>query len=213
MTRFKLTLEYDGSGFVGWQRQDNGPSVQQALEEAIFKFCGETVDTYAAGRTDAGVHARGQVVHVDLARQTTADQVRDAVNFHLKPAPVSVLRAEIAAVDFATGEVALTTAEGPPAAFVGLAVSPDGSTVVATTQLTGRLLAFAAKASGPLAPISELDPDYREVRTGLLEMSGTNSTQEMMTMIETTRAFEANVRVIQNHDTMSTNLISRVLQG
>ena len=100
MTRFKLTLEYDGSGFVGWQRQDNGPSVQQALEEAIFKFCGETVDTYAAGRTDAGVHARGQVVHVDLARQTTADQVRDAVNFHLKPAPIAVLEAEIAAADF-----------------------------------------------------------------------------------------------------------------
>ncbi|MGE0118866.1 MAG: tRNA pseudouridine(38-40) synthase TruA [Dongiaceae bacterium] len=100
MTRFKLTLEYDGSGFVGWQRQDNGPSVQQALEEAILKFCGETVDAYAAGRTDAGVHARGQVVHVDLARQTKADQVRDAVNFHLKPAPISVLTAEIAAADF-----------------------------------------------------------------------------------------------------------------
>ena len=57
MTRFKLTLEYDGGAFVGWQRQDNGPSVQQALEEAIRRFCGETVDCFAAGRTDAGVHA------------------------------------------------------------------------------------------------------------------------------------------------------------
>jgi tRNA pseudouridine38-40 synthase len=100
VTRFKLTLEYDGGAFVGWQRQDNGPSVQQSLEEAIVRFCGETVATYAAGRTDAGVHARGQVVHLDLARATTPEQVRDALNFHLKPAPVAVLAAEVAAADF-----------------------------------------------------------------------------------------------------------------
>lgn len=100
MTRFKLTLEYDGGAFVGWQRQDNGPSIQQSLEEAIFRFCGETVATYAAGRTDAGVHARGQVVHFDLARATAPEQVRDALNFHLKPAPVSVLAAEVAPPDF-----------------------------------------------------------------------------------------------------------------
>jgi len=100
VTRFKLTLEYDGGAFVGWQRQDNGPSVQQALEEAISRFCGESAQTYAAGRTDAGVHARGQVVHFDLARPTTPEQVRDALNFHLKPAPVSVLAAEVAAEDF-----------------------------------------------------------------------------------------------------------------
>jgi tRNA pseudouridine38-40 synthase len=100
MTRFRLTLEYDGSGFVGWQRQDNGPSVQQALEGAIHRFCGETVDTFAAGRTDAGVHAWGQVVHFDLAREADADTVRDALNFHLKPAPVSVLKAEPVGTDF-----------------------------------------------------------------------------------------------------------------
>jgi tRNA pseudouridine38-40 synthase len=100
VTRFKLTLEYDGGAFVGWQRQDNGPSVQQALEEAIFKFCAETVDTFAAGRTDTGVHARGQVVHFDLSRAPPPDQVRDALNFHLKPAPVAVLAAAIAAADF-----------------------------------------------------------------------------------------------------------------
>jgi tRNA pseudouridine38-40 synthase len=100
VTRFKLTVEYDGGAFVGWQRQDNGPSVQQAIEEAISRFCGENVHTYAAGRTDAGVHARGQVVHFDLARLTTPEQVRDALNFHLKPAPVSVLAAEVAAADF-----------------------------------------------------------------------------------------------------------------
>jgi tRNA pseudouridine38-40 synthase len=100
MTRFKLTVEYDGAGFVGWQRQDNGPSVQQALEEAIQRFCGETVDCFAAGRTDAGVHALGQVVHFDLGREAAADTVRDALNFHLKPAAVSVRKAEVAAADF-----------------------------------------------------------------------------------------------------------------
>jgi tRNA pseudouridine38-40 synthase len=100
MTRYKLTLEYDGGGFVGWQRQDNGPSVQEALEIAVAAFCGETVTSFAAGRTDAGVHALGQVVHVDLAKDTTADTVRDALNFHLKPAPVAVLKAEAVGEEF-----------------------------------------------------------------------------------------------------------------
>jgi tRNA pseudouridine38-40 synthase len=100
VTRFKLTLEYDGGPFVGWQRQDNGPSVQQALEEAVFGFSGERVTSFAAGRTDAGVHALGQVVHFDLARETTAATVMDAVNFHLKPNPIAVLAAEIAPEDF-----------------------------------------------------------------------------------------------------------------
>ena len=100
MTRYKLTLEYDGGGFVGWQRQDNGPSVQEALENAVKSFCGETVTSFAAGRTDAGVHALGQVAHVDLAKNTTADTVRDALNFHLKPAPIAVLKAETVGEDF-----------------------------------------------------------------------------------------------------------------
>jgi tRNA pseudouridine38-40 synthase len=100
MTRYKLTLEYDGGGFVGWQRQENGPSVQEALEKAVAAFCGETVTSFAAGRTDAGVHALGQVVHVDLAKETTADTVRDALNFHLKPAPVAVLKAEVVGEEF-----------------------------------------------------------------------------------------------------------------
>jgi tRNA pseudouridine38-40 synthase len=91
MTRWKLTLEYDGGPFVGWQRQDNGPSVQEAVEKAIRAFSGETVTLHAAGRTDAGVHALGQVAHVDLAKSTDADTVQDAINFHLKPAPVAVV--------------------------------------------------------------------------------------------------------------------------
>ncbi len=100
MTRFKLLLEYDGGPFVGWQRQDNGPSVQQALEEAVRGFCGERVTCHAAGRTDAGVHALGQVVHFDLDREVAPDKLCDALNAHLRPAPVAVLGAEVAAPDF-----------------------------------------------------------------------------------------------------------------
>ena len=100
MPRYKLTIEYDGRGLVGWQRQENGPSVQQAIEEAIGKFSGETVRVHGAGRTDAGVHALGQVAHVDLVRAFEADTVRDAVNFHLKPAAISVLAAALAPDEF-----------------------------------------------------------------------------------------------------------------
>jgi tRNA pseudouridine38-40 synthase len=98
--RYRLTLEYDGGGFVGWQRQDNGPSVQAALEAAIQAFAGEAVATVAAGRTDAGVHALGQVVHADLARDWPVETVRDAINFHLKPAPVTILEAALAPPEF-----------------------------------------------------------------------------------------------------------------
>jgi tRNA pseudouridine38-40 synthase len=100
MTRYKLTIEYDGRDFVGWQRQDNGPSVQQAVEEAIEGFCGERVVVSGAGRTDAGVHALGQVAHVDIAREADGDTVRDAINHHLSPAAVAVLAAEAVADDF-----------------------------------------------------------------------------------------------------------------
>ncbi|MEX2452013.1 MAG: tRNA pseudouridine synthase A, partial [Rhodospirillales bacterium] len=100
MTRFKLILEYDGSDFVGWQRQDNGLGVQQVLEEAVTGFCGERVNAFAAGRTDAGVHALGQVAHLDIEKETTADTVRDALNFHMRPHPVVILRADAVAEDF-----------------------------------------------------------------------------------------------------------------
>lgn len=84
MTRYKLAVEYDGTPYVGWQWQDNGRSVQQALEEALTAFCGETQRVQCAGRTDAGVHATHQVVHVDLSRDWRPDKVRDATNAHLK---------------------------------------------------------------------------------------------------------------------------------
>jgi tRNA pseudouridine38-40 synthase len=94
MARYKLTIEYDGRPFVGWQVQDNGPSVQAALAAAIAAFCGERVSVHGAGRTDAGVHALGQVGHVDLAKNWDEDTVRDAVNAHLRPHPVAVLKAD-----------------------------------------------------------------------------------------------------------------------
>ena len=100
MTRYKLILEYDGGPFVGWQRQDNGPSVQAALERAVLGFCGETATVYGAGRTDAGVHALGQVAHVDIARETDAERVREALNAHLRPDPIAVLAAEAVEEDF-----------------------------------------------------------------------------------------------------------------
>lgn len=100
MPRYRLTIEYDGAPFVGWQRQDNGFSVQQALEDAVFRFCGERATVHGAGRTDAGVHAAGQVAHLDLQRAWAPATVRDALNFHLKPAPIAVLAAEPAAPDF-----------------------------------------------------------------------------------------------------------------
>jgi tRNA pseudouridine38-40 synthase len=100
MPRYKLTIEYDGTPFVGWQVQDNGPSVQGVLTEAIAAFTGERVAVAGAGRTDAGVHASGQVAHIDLAKEWDGDTVRDAINFHLRPRPIAVLTAEQVAEDF-----------------------------------------------------------------------------------------------------------------
>jgi len=98
--RFKITIEYDGSGFVGWQAQDNGPSVQEEIEKAIQGFSGESVRLTAAGRTDAGVHALGQVAHFDLEKDMTAYKVMAAVNAHLKEAPVVVIAAGEVDEDF-----------------------------------------------------------------------------------------------------------------
>src|SRR5579864_1674318 len=98
--RYRLILEYDGGPFAGWQRQENGPSVQAALEEAIRKLSGEIVTVTGAGRTDAGVHALAQVAHFDLEKSVTPAKMRDALNYHLRPDPVCVLVAEFAAAEF-----------------------------------------------------------------------------------------------------------------
>ncbi len=101
MPRYRITIEYDGTPFVGWQAQPAGLSVQGALEEAIFRFSGQRVRVKGAGRTDAGVHALGQVGHFDLAPDKTGQpwppgRIRDALNFHLRPAPAVVIDCEAA---------------------------------------------------------------------------------------------------------------------
>jgi len=100
MPRYKLILEFDGGPFVGWQRQDNGVAVQSVLEEAVFGFSGERVTAFSAGRTDAGVHALAMPAHFDLMKEADADTVREAVNYHLKPAPIAVISAERVGEDF-----------------------------------------------------------------------------------------------------------------
>ena len=110
MPRYKLTIEYDGTGLVGWQRQANGLSVQEALETAITCFCGESITVHGAGRTDAGVHALGQTAHLDLTRAVLPGVLRSALNHHLRPAAITVLAAEAAPDAFdarlsATGRV------------------------------------------------------------------------------------------------------------
>ena len=94
MTRWQLTIEYDGSPFMGWQRQDHGPSVQQTLEEAAERMTGEKATFTAAGRTDAGVHALAMTAHVDLDKALTAHRLREGLNALLRPHPVAVLNAE-----------------------------------------------------------------------------------------------------------------------
>ena len=100
MTRFRLTVEYDGRPFMGWQRQAHGPSVQQAIEEAIGAITHERVTLHAAGRTDAGVHALAMTAHVEIDRAITPFRLVDGINAKLRPKPVAILAAEIVAEDF-----------------------------------------------------------------------------------------------------------------
>ena len=94
MTRFRLTVEYDGRPFMGLQRQAHGPSVQQAIEEAVRAITGETVTLHAAGRTDAGVHALAMAAHVDIERPITSFRLADGLNAKLRPLPVAILAAQ-----------------------------------------------------------------------------------------------------------------------
>jgi tRNA pseudouridine38-40 synthase len=98
--RYKLTIEYDGTGLVGWQRQANGLSVQEALETAFANFCGQRVTVHGAGRTDAGVHALAQCAHLDLSKRVLPEVLRSAINHHLRPAAISVTAAEAVTHDF-----------------------------------------------------------------------------------------------------------------
>jgi tRNA pseudouridine38-40 synthase len=100
MPRYKILIEYDGAPFAGWQYQENAPSVQRAIMTAVEAFSGEKVMVQGAGRTDAGVHALGQVAHFDLSGERETDTIRDAINAHLRPHPVAILSAEKVAADF-----------------------------------------------------------------------------------------------------------------
>jgi tRNA pseudouridine38-40 synthase len=100
MPRYKLTIEYDGTPFAGWQWQEGAPTVQRVLADAVAGCCNHAVKVAGAGRTDAGVHALAQVAHVDLEKDWRGDKLRDAVNAHLRPHPVAVLAAEKVADDF-----------------------------------------------------------------------------------------------------------------
>lgn len=98
--RYRLILEYDGTPFIGWQSQKGGGAVQDVLATAVEKFCGERVTVFGSGRTDTGVHARGQVAHIELESAPPADKVMAGINFHLKPHPVAVLAAFEAVPEF-----------------------------------------------------------------------------------------------------------------
>ena len=105
MTRFALTVEYDGRPFMGWQRQAHGPSVQQAIEDAAATITGETVTCHAAGRTDAGVHALGMRAHVEIAKPIEPFRLMEALNARLRPAPVAVLGSAAVPAEEATASI------------------------------------------------------------------------------------------------------------
>ena len=100
MYNYKITIEYDGTNFVGWQRQENGISIQQLIEESIQKLVNKTTNIFGAGRTDAGVHAKGQVASFELENELDTDTIRDGLNHHLRPYPVAVLLTEKVGNDF-----------------------------------------------------------------------------------------------------------------
>ena len=100
MFNFKITIEYDGTNYVGWQRQDNGMSIQEAIENAIFKLSGEKVIIFGAGRTDAGVHALGQVAHFSLIKEFKTDNIRDGINQYLRPQPIAILDVKLVDKNF-----------------------------------------------------------------------------------------------------------------
>jgi tRNA pseudouridine38-40 synthase len=172
MARYKLTIEYDGGPFVGWQRQRNGPSVQAAIEQALLAFTGEPLMLYGAGRTDAGVHASGQVAHVDLAKDPEIDTVRDALNYHLKPQPIAVMAVSVVDAAFHARFSAIERtyeycilARRPPATFDQGRVwhVPVGLNALAMQGAADRLLgkhdftSFRAAFCQAKSPVKTLD--------------------------------------------------------
>jgi tRNA pseudouridine38-40 synthase len=172
MPRYRITIEYDGTPFVGWQIQADGRSIQGCLTEAIRRFSSETVSVRGAGRTDAGVHARGQVAHFELARAWEPFKVREALNFHLKPDPIVVLDAAIVGSGFdarfsATGRgylYRILARKAPPALdrnrvwWVPRPLDADAM-AAAATHLLGRhdFTTFRAAGCQARSPVKTLD--------------------------------------------------------
>ena len=95
MHNYKIVIEYDGTNFVGWQQQENGQSIQSTLQEALFKLTGENISIFGAGRTDAGVHSRGQVAHFETNKNIPIKDIRDGLNQHLRKLPIAILKSEL----------------------------------------------------------------------------------------------------------------------
>ena len=148
MPRYKLTVEYDGTGLVGWQRQAKGVSVQEILEIAVERLCGKHVTVHGAGRTDAGVHALAQTAHLDLARHRPTDVIRSALNQHVKPYAVAVRAVEHVADTFdarrsARGRVyryRILNRRSPPALDRGRVWHVGPALDVAAMQAASRVL-------------------------------------------------------------------------
>ena len=172
MPRFRIILEYDGTPFVGWQIQAEGTSIQGRIADAVKSFSGESVTVRGAGRTDAGVHALGQVAHFDLAKVWEPYKVREALNFHLKPDPIVVLEASETAPDFdarfsATARhyrYRILARKSPPALsrdrvwWVPRPLDPDAM-AAAARHLVGRhdFTTFRAAACQAASPVKTLD--------------------------------------------------------
>jgi tRNA pseudouridine38-40 synthase len=176
MPRYVLRVEYDGAPFVGWQRQAEGLSIQQVIEEAAAQLAGGApVEAAAAGRTDAGVHAAAQVVQIDLAREIDPGTLRDALNFHMRAHPVSVLAAGIAPEGFharfsATGRAyryRILDRRAPPALDRGrvwhIPRPLDAEAMAAAARVRGgrhdfsSFRAASCQASGPVRTLDRLD--------------------------------------------------------
>jgi tRNA pseudouridine38-40 synthase len=175
MPRFRLVVEYDGTPFVGWQRQANGRSVQQAVEEAIERLAGHPVRVHCAGRTDAGVHATHQVIHADLKQAWDPETVRDATNAHLRREPVAILAADMVPATFharlsAVGRgylYRILNRRSPPALEAGrvwhVPWHLDAAVMQAAAQcLVGRhdfttFRAAECQASGPVRTLDRFD--------------------------------------------------------
>ena len=100
MTKYKITIEYEGTNFVGWQKQNNGPSIQSSIETAVLNLSNENVTIFGAGRTDAGVHAKGQVAHFDINKELSLDTISDGLNNYLKNLSISIIKTEIVDKNF-----------------------------------------------------------------------------------------------------------------